>query len=57
MPKYLKKISISLKVSGFRSKGIYNEVIKCPNNTLAPEIGPKTRNMHLKFNGSCLKTT
>ena len=56
MPKYLKKISGSLKVSEFRSKGIYNEVIKPPNNTLAPKIGPEEGNMHLKFDGSCLKT-
>ena len=57
MPKYIKKISGSLKVSEFRSKGIYNEFIKPPNNTLAPKMGPEERNMHLKFDGSCLKTT
>ena len=36
---------------------MYNEIIKPPNNTLAPKIGPEERNMHLKFDGSCLKTT
>ena len=57
MPKYLKRIGGSLKISEFRSKGIYNEVIKPPNNALAPEMGPGKRYMHLKFDGSCLKTT
>ena len=57
MPKYLKKISGLLKVSEFRSKRIYKEVIKSPKNTLAPEMGPEGRKMHLKFDGSCLKTT
>ena len=40
MPKYSKKISGSPKISEFRSKGIYKEVIKPPNNVLAPEMGP-----------------
>ena len=57
IPKYLKTISGSLKISEFRSKGIYNEVIKPPNNAIAPQIGLEGRNMHLKFDGSCLKTT
>ena len=57
MPKYLKKISRSLKVSEFRCKGIHNKVIKPPNKVLAPEMGPERRNMHLKFDGSCLKRT
>ena len=57
MPRYLKKISGLLKVSEFRSKGIYNEVIKPPNNMLAPKMGLEERSMHLKFDGSCLKTT
>ena len=57
MPKYLKRINILFKISEFRSKGIHNEVIKPSNNTLAPEMGPERRNMHLKFDGNCLKTT
>ena len=57
MSKYLKEIGGSGKISEFRSKGIYNEDIKPPNNALAPETGPVGRNMHLKFDGSCLKTT
>ena len=56
-PKYLEKNSGSLKTSEFRSKGIYNEVIKPPNNALAPEMGPEGRSMYLKFDRSCLKTT
>ena len=54
---YLKEIGGSGKISGFRPKGIYNEVTKPPNNPLAPEKGPVGTNMHLKFDGSCLKTT
>ena len=57
MPKNLKRINRSLKISEFESKGIHNEVIKPPNNTLAPEMGLEERNMHLKFDGSRLKTT
>ena len=47
MPKYLKEISGSLKISEFISKGIYKEIIKPANNALAPEMGPERRKMHL----------
>ena len=57
MPKNLKRINRSLNISEFESKGIHNEVIKPPNNTLAQEMGLEERNMHLKFDGSCLKAT
>ena len=46
-----------LKSQNLDLKGVHNEVIKPPNNTLAPEMGRERRSMHLKFNGSCLKTT
>ena len=44
-------------MSEFRSKGLYNEVIKPTNNVLAPEMGPVGRKMHSKFDRSCSKTT
>ena len=55
--KFLKRTNGSLKISEFKSEEIHDEVIKTPNNTLALEMGPERRNMHLKFDGSCLKTT
>ena len=57
MSKYLKQISGTNKISECSSKGISNEIINKPDDELAPTVGPLGRNMHLKFDGSCLKTT
>ena len=58
MPKYLKKISKTNKISKWRSKGISSEIInKLPDDALAPGLGPLGRTMYLQFNGSCFKTT
>ena len=55
MSKYLKTINGYTTVSEWRSKRISNEVLKA-HNTPAPQASAPERNMHLNFNGSCLKT-
>ena len=57
MFKYLKKISGTIKISEWRSQGISNEIISKPDDVLAPTVDPLGRDTHLKFNGSCLRTT
>ena len=37
------------------SKGLSDEVIKPPDNTLAPELIYSGKKMYVKCNGSCLK--
>ena len=55
MYKYLKKIGNTDNISSWKSKGFSNEVIKPPDNTIAPELIYSGEKMYVKFNGSCLK--
>ena len=42
-------------MSESKSKGLSDEIIKAPHNTLAPKLIYSGKRMHVKFNGSCLK--
>ena len=55
MYKYFKKIGSTENISSWESKGLSNEVIKPPDNTLAPELSYSGKKMKVKFTGSCLK--
>ena len=55
MYKYLKKISNTYNISEWKSKGLSDEVIKPPNNSLAPELGYDNKRMYLEFNRGYLK--
>ena len=57
MSKYFKKISNTKSISSWKSKGLFDEVIKSPavnNNSLAPKLEYIDKNMFVKFKGSCL---
>ena len=54
--KYLKTINDNIAVSEWISKGISNRVMKA-HNTPTSQARARIRNIYLKFNGSCLKTT
>ena len=57
MNKYFKKISNTKSISSWKSKGLYDEVIKPPtinSNSFAPKLEYIEKNMFVKFNGSCL---
>ena len=54
MYKYLKKNS-TISISSWESKGLYNEVIKPPDNSLVPAVKFTGKRMYVKFSGSCLK--
>ena len=51
----LKIIVTTENISSWESKGLPNEVIKAPDNTLALELIYSGKKMYVKFNGSCLK--
>ena len=53
MYKYLKKISNTDNISEWKSKGLSDEVIKPPDNSLAPTLGYNSKRMNLEFNGGC----
>ena len=55
MYKYLNKISNTDNISEWKSKGLSDEVIKRPNNSLAPKLGYDNKRMYLEFNRGCLK--
>ena len=52
MYEYLKKIGNTDNISSWKSKGLSNEVIKPPDNTLSPELIFSGKKMYVKFNGS-----
>ena len=53
--KYLKNIGNTVNVSEYKSKGLSDEAIKIPDNTLVPELIYSVKGIHVKFNESCLK--
>ena len=56
MRKYLlKKISNTNSISQWKSKGLSDEVIKPPDNSLAPTPGYDNKRMYLVSDGNCLK--
>ena len=55
MYKYFKKNGNTDNISESKSKGLSDEVIKPPDNTLAPELIYSSKRMYVKLNGSCLK--
>ena len=55
MYKYFKKIKTADNISERRSKGLSDEVMKPPCNTLAPTLRYTGIRMYVKFNGSFLK--
>ena len=52
--KYFKKIGDTESISEWKSKGLSDEVIKPPDNSLAPTVKYTDKRMHVKFNESCL---
>ena len=55
MYKSLKKISNSDNILESKSKELSDEVIKPPDNSLAPTLGYDNKRMYLEFNGGSLK--
>ena len=55
MHKYFKKIGNTEKISSWKSKGLFNEIIKPLDNTHAPELIYSGGRMHVKFDGNYLK--
>ena len=55
MYKYLKKVSNTDNISQWKSKRLSHEVIKPPDNSLAPTLGYHNKKTCLEFNGVCLK--
>ena len=53
--KCFKKIGSTYNISQWKSKGLYNEIIKTPENVLAPKLKYTGKRMYVKFNGSSLK--
>ena len=56
--RYLKTINTVGHISGWKSKGLYNESIKTPstsNNFLNPLLNYVVTNIIVKLSGSCLK--
>ena len=51
----MRKIGNTDNITSWKSKRLSNEVIKPPDNTLAPELIHSGKKMFAKFNGSCLK--
>ena len=54
MYKYFKKNGSTESISSWQSKGLSNEVIKPPDNTLAPALKYTGKRMYVKFSESCL---
>ena len=57
MNRYFENIGSTKSISSWESKGLSDEVIKCPtinNNSLAPTLENIAKNMFVKFDGSCL---
>ena len=55
MYKYLEKVSNTDNISEWKSKRLSHEVIKPPDNSLAPKLGYHNKKTYLEFNGVCLK--
>ena len=55
MYKYFKKIGNTESISSWKSKRLFDEVIKPPNNNLTPTIKYTGKRMYVKFSGSFLK--
>ena len=55
MIKYYKKIGDTESISEWKSKGLSYEIIKPPNNSLAPTLKYTGKRICVKFNGRCLK--
>ena len=55
MYKYFKKIGTTESISSWESKVLSNEVIKAPDNSLAPAVKFTGEKMYVKFSGDCLK--
>ena len=55
MYKYFKKIGNTDNISEWKSKGLFDEIIKSTDNILAPTLKCTGIKMYVKFNGSCLK--
>ena len=49
------KIGSTELIAEWESKGLSNEVIKLPDNTLAAEVKLTGKRMCVQFSGSCLK--
>ena len=55
MHKYFKRIGSTKNIAEWKSKGLSNEVIRPPDNTLAPEVEFTGKIIYAKFRGGCLK--
>ena len=55
MYKYLQKKSNTNNISEWKSEGLSDEVIKPPDNSLAPTLGYDSKRTFLKFNEGYLK--
>ena len=55
MSRYFKKIGNTESISSWQSKGLSDEIIKPPDNSLAPTLKYTRKKMYAKSNGSCLK--
>ena len=53
--KCFKKIGSTDNISQWKSKGLYNEIIKTPENVLAQKLKHTGKRMYVKLNGSSLK--
>ena len=53
--KYFTKISSTESISSWKFKGLSDEIIKPPNNSLASTVKYTGKSMYVKFSGSCLK--
>ena len=55
MNKYFKKVDNADNISEWKSKGLFNEVIKPPDNTLVPTPEFTAKKINLDIDVSCLK--
>ena len=55
MYKYFNKTGNTEHISEWKSEGLSDEVIKPPDNALAPLLKYTGKRMCVKFDGSCLK--
>ena len=55
MYKYFWKIGDTKSISEWKSKGLSDEIVKPPNNSLAPTVKYYGKRMNVKVKGSCFK--
>ena len=55
MSKYFEKIASTKSIAKWKSKELFNEVIKPPDNTLLSEVEFTGKRMYVKFRGGCLE--